>query len=107
MIHACVTIATAPVQRQGVLDVLRSMLSPTRVEPGCLDCRLYEDVTAEGIFTLVGDWATPEEFERHLRTEAYRLLLMVMELSAAAPEIRFHVVSHTMGMEAIHAARRQ
>jgi quinol monooxygenase YgiN len=105
MIHASVTITATPVRRQEVLEVLRSLTSPTRVEPGCLDCRLYEDVSAEGVFTLVDYWATPEEFERHLRTEAYRLLLMVMELSAVAPEIRFQVVSRTMGMEAIHAAR--
>ena len=107
MIHATVTIAVTPVQRDGVLDVLRSLMHPMRVEPGCLDCRLYEDVTTEGVFTLVEDWATPEEFERHLRTEAYRLLLMVMELSAVAPQVRFHVVSRTMGMETIHAARGQ
>jgi quinol monooxygenase YgiN len=107
MIHATVTLAIAPEQRQGALDVLRSLMSPTRVEPGCLDCRLYEDVTAEGVFTLVEDWATLADLKRHLRTEAYRLLLMVMELSAAPPEVRFHMVSRTMGMEAIHAARGQ
>jgi quinol monooxygenase YgiN len=105
MIHASVTIVAAPVQRQEVLDALRSLMSPTRVEPGCLDCRLYEDVTAQGAFTLVEDWAQPADFERHLRSEAYRLLLLVMELSAVPPRVRFHEVSRTMGMEAIHAAR--
>jgi quinol monooxygenase YgiN len=107
MIHATVTIAAGPMQRREVLDVLRSLMSPTRVEPGCLECHLYEDVTAEGLFLFVEDWATPEDFERHLRTESYRLLLLVMELSAVPPEVHFHVVSRTMGMEAIHAARGQ
>ena len=105
MIHASVTIAANPVQRQGLLDVLRSLLSSTRVEPGCLDCRLYEDVTAEGVFTLVEDWARLTDFERHLRTETYRLLLLAIEMSAVPPEVRFHEVSRTMGIEAIHAAR--
>jgi quinol monooxygenase YgiN len=107
MIHATVTIAATPVQRQGIIDVLRSVVSPTRAEPGCLDCRLYEDVTAEGVLTLVEDWATPADFERHLRTEEYRLLLVAMELSSVPPDVRFHEVSRTMGMEAIHAARGQ
>jgi quinol monooxygenase YgiN len=105
MIHAAVTIAAAPAQRRAVLDVLRSLMSPTRVEPGCLDCRLYEDVTAEGVFTLVEDWATPVDFERHLRSETYRLLLLIIEMSSVPPEVRYYEVSRTMGMEAIHAAR--
>jgi quinol monooxygenase YgiN len=105
MIHAIVTITANSVQRQGLLDVLRSLLNPTRVEPGCLDCRLFEDVTTEGVLTLVEDWATPTDFERHLRSENYRLLLMAIELSAVPPEVRFHEVSSTLGIEAIHAAR--
>jgi quinol monooxygenase YgiN len=105
MIHATVTITADPVQRQQVLDVLRSLVSPTRVQRGCLDCRLYEDVTMEGAFALVEDWATPEDFERHLRSETYRLLLLIIEMSVVPPDVRFHQVSGTMGMEAIHAAR--
>jgi quinol monooxygenase YgiN len=105
MIHASVTIAAAPVKRPEVLGALRSLMNPMRVEPGFLDCRLYEDVNAEGVFTLVEEWATPDDFKRHLRTKAYRLMMMIMELSAVPPEVRFHDVSRTMGMEAIHAAR--
>src|SRR5262249_14899241 len=89
MIHATVTIVVAPRQRHEVLGALRSLVSPTRVEPGCLDCRLYEDATAEGVFTVMEDWATPADFTRHLRTEAYRQMMMIMELSAVPPEVRF------------------
>jgi quinol monooxygenase YgiN len=105
MIHATVTIAAAPTQRQEVASALRSLMNPMRVEPGFLDCRLYEDVTAEGVFTLVEEWATQTDFRRHLRTRSYRLMMMIMEMSAVPPEVRFHEVSHTMGIEAIHAAR--
>jgi quinol monooxygenase YgiN len=105
MIHATVTIAAGPTQRQEVMGALRSLMGPMRVEPGFLDCRLYEDVTAEGVFSMVEEWATPADFKRHLRTKAYRLMMMIMELSAVPPEVRFHEVSRTMGMEAIHAAR--
>jgi quinol monooxygenase YgiN len=107
MIHASVTITAAPVRRQEVLGVLRSLTSPVRVEPGCLDCRLYEDVTTQGVFTLVEDWASRKDFEQHLRTEAYKMLLMVMELSAVEPVVRFYEVSRLIGMEAIHDARGQ
>jgi quinol monooxygenase YgiN len=107
MIHATVTITAAPMQRDEVKGALCSLMSPMRVEPGFLDCRLYEDVTAEGVFTLVEEWATPADFKRHLRTKAYHLMMMIMELSFVPPEVRFHEVSRTMGIEAIHAARWQ
>jgi quinol monooxygenase YgiN len=105
MIYAIVTIAAPSGLRQGVLQALRSMVFPTRVEPGCLDCRLYEDVEEPGAFTLVEEWATEADFDHRIRSESYRQLLMTMELSAQPPVVRFQVVSNTMGMEAIHAAR--
>jgi quinol monooxygenase YgiN len=105
MVHATVTVVARPPHRAGVLQALCSLLSPTRVEPGCVRCQLYEDVEEPGSFALVEEWATPTDFERRLRSEAYRHLLMLMELSAEPPGVWFRVVSHTMGMEAIHAAR--
>src|SRR5262249_11467959 len=103
--HATVTIVSPPNQRQGFAQALRSVVGPTRVEPGCLFCHLYEDVEVPGSFTLVEDWVSPADFERRLRSEAYRQLLLLMELSLEAPVIQFHSVSSTAGMDAIRAAR--
>jgi quinol monooxygenase YgiN len=105
MIHATVTIVSPPGQHQGFMQALRSVVGPTRVEPGCLFCHLYEDVEVPGSFTLVEDWVSPVDFERRLRSEAYRQLLLLMELSPEAPVIQFHRVDSTAGMEAILAAR--
>jgi quinol monooxygenase YgiN len=105
MIHAVVTIVSAPDQQEGFVQALRSVVGPTRVEPGCLFCHLYEDVERRGSFTLVEDWMSPADFERRLRSEAYRRLLLLMELSPQAPVIQFHTVSRTAGMDAILAAR--
>jgi quinol monooxygenase YgiN len=105
MIHAMVTIVSPPGQRQGFEQALRSVLGPTRVEPGCLFCRLYEDVEIAGAFTLVEDWVSPADLKRRLRSETYRQLLLLMELSPEAPVIQFHSVGRTAGMDAILAAR--
>ena len=105
MIHATVTIVAPLSRREGILQALRAQLSPTRVEAGCVSCQLYEDVEAAGAFTLAEEWVTPADFERRLRSEAYRLLLLTMELAAEPPVVRFHEVSRTTGMEAIRDAR--
>jgi quinol monooxygenase YgiN len=105
MIHATVTVIAPPGQRERVLEALRSLLSPTRVEPGCLSCRLCEDVEVLGSFTLVEDWATPADFVRRLRSDPYRRLLIIMEHSAEPPEVQFRVVCEVLGIEAVHVAR--
>jgi quinol monooxygenase YgiN len=105
MIHAMVTIVSPPSQRQGFVQALRSIVGPTRVEPGCLLCRLLEDVENAGSFTLVEEWVSPAAFQRRLCSEAYRQLLLLMEISPEAPVIQFHSVADTAGMDAIVAAR--
>src|SRR5262245_31413317 len=105
MIHAAVTIIAPPGQREGIRQALLSLLIPTRVQPGCLDCRLQEDVETAGTFTLVEEWSSVANFEHRLRSEAYRQLLLTMELADQPPVVRFQVISQTMGLEAVHAAR--
>jgi quinol monooxygenase YgiN len=105
MIHATVTIVSPPGQRQGFAQALRSVVGPTRVEPGCLFCHLFEDVETPGSFTLVEDWVSPADFERRLRSDTYRQLLLLMELAPEAPVVQFHTVSSTGGMDVIRAAR--
>jgi quinol monooxygenase YgiN len=105
MIHAMVTIVSPPGQHQRFVRALRWVVGPTRVEPGCLFCHLYEDVEIPGAFTLVEDWVSLADFERRLRSEAYRQLLLLMELSPEAPVIQFRSFCSTAGMDAILAAR--
>jgi len=105
MIHATVTIVSPPGQRRGFAQALRCVVGPTRVEPGCLFCHLLEDVETPGSFSLVEDWVSPADFERRLRSDAYRQLLLLMELAPEAPVVQFHTVSGTAGMDAIRAAR--
>jgi quinol monooxygenase YgiN len=105
MIHTMVAIVSPPGQRQSFVRALRSLVGPTRVEQGCLSCHLYEDIELPGSFTLVEDWVSAADFERRLRSEAYRQLLLLMELSPEAPMIQFHSVRSTAGMDAILMAR--
>jgi quinol monooxygenase YgiN len=105
MIHSVVAILSPPGRRKAFAQALRSLVGPTRVEPGCLSCHLYEDIETPGAFALVEDWVSPADFERRLRSEAYRQLLLLMELSPEAPVIQFHTVSCTTGIDAILAAR--
>jgi len=105
VIQACLTIVVPPDQRGGVLQAFRSLLGPTRVAPGCLRCHVYEDVENENAVTYVEHWSTQEDLERHLRSDDYRKLLTLIEVSTVAPELTFSTVSDTAGMEYVAAIR--
>jgi len=90
-----------PERRRDLLETLRGMLEPVRVERGCLSYRLYEDVEDRNTFVLVEEWKTQKDIESHILTDNQRRLLALMDLLSEQPELRFNTVSHTAGMEFI------
>ncbi len=105
MILSTVRITAAPGQEDNIAITLVSLLGPTRVEPGCADCNLFADVTADNVWVLQSHWRNWEDLNRHLRSDRYRQVLALMELSAAPPDVKFHVVSQTVGIEHVQAIR--
>lgn len=92
-------------RRQALIASLLPLLEPTRVMPGCLDCRLYSDFEDTNAFCIVGEWSGREDLGRYLRSHAYMVLLGAMEMGACRPEVRFDTVKSRVGIEAFGAAR--
>lgn len=90
-----------PERRSALLETLRGMLEPARVERGCLSYRLYEDTDDRNTFILVEEWKTRKDLESHIRTDNQQRLLTLMDLLSKEPELRFNTVSHTAGMDLI------
>jgi len=90
-----------PERRRDLLETMRGMLEPSRVERGCLSYRLYEDVENRNAFFLLEEWATQEDLERHISKDNQRQLLALMDLLSEQPEFQFNTVSHTAGMDLI------
>ena len=106
MIHSTVRIVTDPEKREEAFAILRSMAERTRVESGCITCRIYRDVQEEQSIMLEEIWKDEEDLNRHLRSDEYRNVLLVMEMAVEQPEIRFETISRTNGIEIIEKARR-
>lgn len=92
-----------PERRNDLLEAMRGMLEPSRVERGCLSYRLYEDIEDRNAFVLLEEWATQQDLESHIRTDNQGRLLALMDLLIERPEIRFNTVSNTAGMELIES----
>jgi hypothetical protein len=50
-------------------------------------------------------WRSEEGLERHLRSDEYREVLLVIEMALKSPKIRFNTISRSRGIETIEKAR--
>jgi quinol monooxygenase YgiN len=105
MVISTLRIFTTPKSRSEVLRMLTAQLGPTRVQPGCQRCDLYQDVENWETITLVEEWESQAEMDVHVRSEGYRSVLAAMDLSQEQPVIRFDTVATRGGLEIVASAR--
>lgn len=105
MINAILRIPVSKDNQRKVIQLLRSLIEPTRVERGCISCRLYREIDEDDALTWLEEWDTPEDLRRHLRSPMYKRILTALDMSDAQPEVRFDTVAETRGMQLIEEAR--
>jgi quinol monooxygenase YgiN len=105
MIHATIRM-TLPAQKvKEAEEILRSVVERTKVQPGCISCRVYHDVQEKQVIMMEELWKTQEDLDLHLRSAEYRNVLLVVEMAQKEPEIRFSEFLHSTGIETIEMAR--
>jgi quinol monooxygenase YgiN len=105
MVISTLRILTARKSRAEVVRTLTAQLGPTRVQPGCHRCDLYQDVENWETITLVEEWESQAELDLRLRSEGYRSVLAAIELSQKQPVIHFDTVTRRAGLEIVASAR--
>ena len=88
-----------------VMNSARLILGPTTVQPGCISCRIYQDLDEPDAVFLVEEWESREKLNRHFNSEQCRIILSLMEASDELPDIKINTVSKTEGLKAIETAR--
>jgi len=106
VIIASIRIVVTPEKRHDVLRTLRPILGPTKVRGGCKECRFYEDIEDLNTLLLVQGWESQTALESYIRSEEYRKVLAAMDLAVEKPEVTFHTVTRTAGMEFIKTVRK-
>ncbi len=105
MIQATIRMKIPPRKRDEILGILRPMVERCRDLPSCAGCHLYGDLQDKNVILLEQVWSTEEGLDRHLGSEEFRILLLIMELALRRPEIRFDTISSSSGIETIERAR--
>jgi quinol monooxygenase YgiN len=98
-------IVPSPKQRSEVLEVLLSVRGPTEIQPGCLSCCVYEEKGPDHAVVFCAHWETEVALHEHICSESYRRLLVACELSNHPPEVCFHHVSATQGIDLVKQLR--
>lgn len=104
-IDASIRIIIPAKKRKEALIILSSLIEQTKLEEGCISCRLYGDVQEQGALMLEEIWASKKDLERHLRSDKFLAVLIVVEMGTESPEIRFDVISHSTGIDTIEKVR--
>jgi hypothetical protein len=55
--------------------------------------------------TLIPTWQTRADLERHVGSDLYRTVLAITASSLECPELAFHSISKTEGLEAVEKLR--
>ena len=105
MIQSTIRIVLPGNRLKEATAILGPMAERTRTERGCLGCHLHRDVLEENVLIFEESWASHADMERHLRSQEYRHLLLVMEMGLEKPEVRFDTVERSSGIETIKQAR--
>ena len=95
-----------PVEKQSdALKILQSIALQTRDDPGCLSCCIYRDIEDVKVLLFQEQWNSEERLALHVRSSEYRNILLVMEMSAKKPEVRFDTISDSSGIEIVEKMR--
>ena len=97
-----------PLSRQSeALEILGNVRSQIQFEPKCISSRLYRGVNEARAIMVEELWESYQDIQRHLQSDAYRRLLMVIEMAEEPPDIRFDTITNSSGVEVIEKARKQ
>jgi quinol monooxygenase YgiN len=81
MVTVTLRIKVPHKRRQDFMNSAKLILGPTRIQSGCLSCRLYQDLDQPDAVFLVEEWESREDLDRHFNSEQCRIMLSLMEAS--------------------------
>ncbi|MBN1847311.1 MAG: antibiotic biosynthesis monooxygenase [Deltaproteobacteria bacterium] len=105
MIIVRIIMNVLPEKHKEMMQTLLSMIEVVGKEKGCLSHEVSCDLEGNNVFTVIEEWETREDLDRHIRSERFSALLGTKSLLAKPSEINIHTVSLSEGVEVVNALR--
>ncbi|MEW6184685.1 MAG: antibiotic biosynthesis monooxygenase [Thermodesulfobacteriota bacterium] len=105
MIISFLKLKPIPEKRQAVLDILGYVKEHLQMKRGCLESTIYEECDPDPLILFLEAWQSKMEMDRYIESDVYLRVLNAMDLCRERPDISFHEISSTKGMDWIAALR--
>ena len=105
MVRLTIVPSPAPDSAKRVLAALCALSVATRLEPGCLECRVWTEAGDEGHMRYEERWASEAAIEARVKSDRFTKLLEVLEDAPVAPDVRFDFVARQAGLDYVEAVR--
>lgn len=99
MIQALIEVELTDREFERFMGILNPVLEPIQYEPGCLRCTLWNDTKSARRMCFVTEWRTRDEFDRYLRSDWFRQILVAMDVSSREPVFRLQGVREASGFK--------
>lgn len=106
MIWMMLRVIPEPDRATELIRALRLQMGRTKVQPGCLDCQICQDVQDPHVVIYQEQWRSWPDIEKHIGSERFASILELMELSSDAPDLQFCDIHETRGMEFVRKVRK-
>ncbi|MFC1799161.1 putative quinol monooxygenase [Thermodesulfobacteriota bacterium] len=107
MIIVRITMNVLPEKQLEITQTLLSMIEPTEKEAGCLSHAVFCDIEDKSLFSLLEEWKSREDLDRHLKSHRFGVLLGSKTLLCEPLKIQVFTVSDAEGIEAVNSVRKR
>ena len=103
MVRLTVSLDAASVRAaQELIDAFQFLIPATRLEGGCLGCRVWKGPGQTVHYTE--EWVTEAAMRERVRSQAFTMLLAIVE-SVQHPRVQFDFVTSTRGLDYLAEVR--
>ena len=92
-------------KQQEIINILRFVEDQTHLENRCLECGVFIPSLDGDPILYLDQWLSTEDLYRHIQSPIFRGVISAMELASEPPEISFHEIASTQGLELVEALR--
>ncbi len=93
MILVIIRMKVLAEKRKELSQTIASLIGSIRTEKGCRRCDFCQSMEDENDLSLLEEWDTRENLNRHLKSERFRVLQGATNLLQEPYEMMFHTVA--------------
>ena len=105
-VHSTIRMLIPLDKQSEALDILEGVCAQVQFEPDCICSRIYRGVDDIRAIMVEERWTNEKHIQTHLQSDAYRRILLVIEMAEEPPEICFDTIQASRGVEIIEKARQ-